>query len=209
MNKKTINSGIALFCIFTITCLQRPSAQEWTGAPGKRFGVAAGVNMSNMNFNKGYPAPPASIKSAWKTGITIGFLMHVPLVEKLSLQPGYYFTQREGADKSTGISYSTQYFSLPLLLRYQISREFVLAAGPQAELLVHATADSGGARRNITHDVEERSIGAAIGCDIYVTKTLFISARYLQGLNHIGIGQRSNVKEFKYEVVNLMVGIAF
>ena len=31
----------------------------------------------------------------------------------------------------------------------------------------------------------------------------------MHGLNHIGIGQRSNIKEFKFEVVSLMLGFAF
>ena len=209
MNYKIMSPGTLLLCAITFICSYQSYAQENSDDSYKRFGFIAGMNISDMNFNKGVPRPSVPVAATWKSGITIGFLVHIPLAENLFIQPGYSYTQRRGADKSTGINYSTGYFSMPVLLKYKISSRFAFVAGPQAELLIYANADSNGVKSNITHDVEERSIGATAGFDIQLIKSFFISARYLQGLNHIGIGQRSDVKEFKYEVVNLSIGIGF
>ncbi|HEY8733586.1 MAG TPA: hypothetical protein VIL90_03405, partial [Puia sp.] len=66
-----------------------------------------------------------------------------------------------------------------------------------------------GVNTNITHDVEERGIGLIGGLEFTILKSIFLSARYMQGLNHVGIGQRSYTKEFKYQVVNFTAGIRF
>ena len=198
-----------LLSIITFICSYQSFAQENPDDSYKRFGFMAGMNISNMNFNKGVPAPSVPVAAAWKGGITIGFLLRISLTERLFLQPEYSYTQRQGADKSRAINYSTGYVSMPLLVSYKISQRLAVVAGPQAELLIYANADSNGVKSNITHDVEERSIGVTAGLDVQLIKSFFISARYMQGLNHVGIGQRSDVKEFKYEAVNISIGIGF
>ena len=84
-----------------------------------------------------------------------------------------------------------------------------LVAGPQIEFLVNAKSDDHTVSSNITHDTEERSIAVTAGVELEIKNIFIFSARYLQGLNHIGIGQRSNVKEFKYQAVSLTAGIRF
>lgn len=174
------------------------------------FAFVAGASASNMNFNKGVPAPAIHIDRTWKTGLSLGFLINVPLAEKLFLQPGYYYVQRNGADKSTSINYLVDYLSLPVLLKYEISPAISVLAGPEASLLISAKQNSNGVKTTITHDFEERSIGATGGIDFLIRNNFLISARFMEGLNHVGIGQRSaDVKEFKYESASLSVGIKF
>jgi opacity protein-like surface antigen len=183
------------------------NAQETS--PFTHFGFQAGANFSNMNFNKGEPPPPAHIDPSWKAGITLGLLMRVPLGDNCWLQPEYNFVQRNGADKSIATTYELDYLSLPLLLHYKIWRGLSLYAGPQGELLIHAASTDNGTKTDITHDTEERSLAAVAGIECRVVKSFFLSARYLQGFNHIGIGQRSNTKEFKYQAASLTAGIRF
>lgn len=198
-----------LFIIIISICNKQSFAQTNLNTSYKRFGVQAGMNIANMNFNKGVPAPATPVNATWKSGITLGILVHIPLAKKLFLQPEYIYTHRKGADKSLAINYTTDYFSMPVLLNYRISSLFNLVAGPQAEILIHAKADDNGVMSNITHDMEERSIGATAGFEIHLYKSFFFSARYFQGLNHISIAQRSNKREFKYEAVNLSLGVQF
>ena len=162
-----------------------------------------------MNFNKGYPAPVVPVAAAWKPGFTLGFLMRVPLGEKWLLQPEYSYTQRNGKDNSINTDYQLDYFSIPLLLHYQVHPLISVYAGPQGELLVRASSTANGAKTNITHDTEERSIAAIAGIELHIQQSFFVSARYINGFNHIGIGQRSAVKEFKYEGVSITAGIHF
>ena len=185
------------------------TAQPVEPIPFKRFGFQVGANASNMNFNKGEPPPVAPIAASWKAGLTLGFIMRVPLGEHFLLQPEYNYIQRNGADKSISTSYQLDYFSLPVLLHYKINDLLSVYAGPQGELLIRANATSNGTKLNITHDTEERSLAAVAGIELRILQSFFVSARYVNGFNHIGIGQRSAVKEFKYESVALTAGVSF
>jgi hypothetical protein len=195
--------------IISFVCFGIANAQTISVPPFKRFGFQAGLNTANMNFNLGVPAPAGHAAASWKTGISFGLLLRIPLAKNLFLQPEYAFNQRRGADKSIGVDYDLDYLSMPVLLNYSVSSRISLLAGPQLELLIDARSTGNGSSSNITHDVEERSIGVLAGLEVQIIKSFFLSARYLQGLNHIGIGQRSVVKEFKYQSVNLTAGIRF
>ena len=203
------------FCIkliiflIPVFCFEKTNAQSSEHKPFKYFGFHAGINFSNMNFNAGEPPPPEHIAASWKPGFNFGFLLNIPLAGKLILQPEFTYTQRNGADKSLGLDYTADYLSIPVLLNYQVISGFALIAGPQVELLLDARSVFNGQSTNITHDVEERSFGVTGGLEVEIAKDLFISARYFQGLNHIGIGQRSDVKEFQYQVFSLLAGIRF
>jgi Outer membrane protein beta-barrel domain len=193
-----------IFCIFFCN---RLFAQQQVDPSFKRFTLQAGANISNMNFNKGEPPPTTHIASAWKAGITMGISMRVALAKKLFLQPEYNYLQRNGADKSLTINYSLNYFSLPVLVNYKITPVIALLAGPQLELLIVAKSKSNSFSTNITHDTEERSIAATAGIEVQIKKLFIVSGRYLQGLNHVGIGQRSSTKEFKYQALSITVGV--
>jgi hypothetical protein len=175
----------------------------------KKFAIEAGGNISNMNFNKGVPAPPSHIQSAWNAGVLVGVVLQVPLAQNLFLKPGYYYLRRNGEDKSIQTKYANDYFSLPILLKYKLSSLLDVLAGPQVELLIHSNSYNNSIKTNITHDVEERSIAATAGFDVHLIQSFYLSARYLLGFNHVGIGQRSNPKEFKYEAASLAVGFEF
>jgi hypothetical protein len=198
-----------LFIIF-ISYSGISSAQTVSESSFRRFGFQAGADISNMNFKLGSTATVNTLQSSWKPGFTFGFTIQVPLSEKLTLQPEYSFTSRYGTDNSTGIDYRLDYLSMPLLLKYLATKKFVFFAGPQLELLINAQSTNKGEKTDITHVVEERSIGIVCGLEFDITGTFFISGRYFQGFNNIGIYQRSgDVKEFKYQLASLTAGIRF
>ena len=173
------------------------------------FGFKAGVNLSNMNFNKGVPAPAEPVEASWKTGFVLGLLMDVPVVRKLHIQPEYLYLEAGGKNRNTGADYSMSYVSLPVLFKYNVVETLSLVAGPQFDLLIKATETVDGEESVTTHDTEERSIFGVVGLEFNVTKSFSLNARYLNGFNHIGIGQRSAVQEFKYEMAQVGIGIRF
>ena len=195
--------------IISVLFLQAVKAQDDNTAAFKRFGFRAGTNFSHINFAKGSPPPAVPIPTSWEAGITFGFLMQVPLSSSFSIQPEYLFSQMGGKVKSSNIAYKLTYFSMPVFLKYQASKKFALLAGPQFDMLVSAKKIDNGISTNITHDTEERSIGAAAEIEYQITGPLSLCERYMSGLNHIGFGQRSNVQEFKYELAQLTLCIKF
>jgi opacity protein-like surface antigen len=173
------------------------------------FGIKLGANYSNTNFNQGSPKPLAPIATTWKTGFIAGFLVQIALLHKLALQQEYLFSQVNGEIRNEGVQYTLHYLSLPLLLKYTLVPRVTIVAGPQFDLLIQAQQKISDQTFNITHDTEERGIGATAGLEVSLSKSLSLSARYLQGLNHIGIGQRSAVREFKLQSVQLTLDARF
>ena len=175
----------------------------------QRFGFQLGLNISNMNFNKGEPPPETHINASWKTGFTFGFQLKIPVSRKFLIQTEYSYSERNGEDQSISTAYRFDYFSLPVLLNYSLAKRLHLIAGPQFGILISAKSSVNGIDQNITHDVEERDVGILVGLEYDITNYFFFSARYLQGLNHVGIRQDSGTKEFVYELASLTAGIRF
>lgn len=172
------------------------------------FGLRLGLNYSNTNFNMGEPKPVVPVDTKWKTGFVVGALVEVGLSEHLALQQEYLYSQQSG-EISGGARYQMQYLSLPLLLKYRILPRLAVVAGPQFDLMLKAQQEVQGQTINITHDTEERGLGATAGLEVTIWRNLGLSARYLQGLNHVGIGQRSAVQEFKWQSVQVAAEVRF
>jgi opacity protein-like surface antigen len=188
-------------------------AQASAEAPPARklpvsFGLRLGLNYSNTNFNMGEPKPVVPVDTKWKTGFVVGALVEVGLSEHLALQQEYLYSQQSG-EISGGARYQMQYLSLPLLLKYRIVPRLAVVAGPQFDLMLKAQQEVQGQTINITHDTEERGLGATAGLEVTIWRNLGLSARYLQGLNHVGIGQRSAVQEFKWQSVQVAAEVRF
>lgn len=193
----------------SILILNTAEAQVSDKSDFKRFGFRAGANFSHINFAKGSPPPTVPINTTWGAGITFGFLLLVPLSEKFFIQPEYMFSQMGGEVKSSKTVYKLNYFSMPVFLKYQLNERFSLMTGPQFDVLLNSKMKVNGSSTDITHDTEERSIGAVAGIEFQIIESLSLCARYMQGLNHIGLGQRSNVQEFKYEMTQMTACVKF
>lgn len=173
------------------------------------FGVRLGLNYANTNFNMGEPKPVVPVETTWKPGFLVGALVEVELTKRWAIQQEYLYAQQSGEVRNGGARYQMQYLSLPLLLKYRVLPRLALVAGPQFDLLLSARQDLGGQRTDITHDTEERGFSAAAGLEARIWRSLSLSARYLQGLNHVGIGQRSAVQEFKWQSVQVAAEVRF
>jgi hypothetical protein len=175
----------------------------------KRFGFKAGINLSNIDFNRGFPAPTTPIPVVWKAGFTAGVILHVPITSKVSIQPEYEYSKVSGEDKSTATSYSLDYLSIPVLLKYQLVSKLAIEAGPQVDLLVDAHKQLNSSKSSIIKDMEERNLGIAGGVEVEVIKGLRLDARYISGLSHVGIRDVSGTKEFKLDRFQLTASINF
>jgi hypothetical protein len=188
---------------------QHDNTKLQRAASGAKFGFRAGVNYSNMNFNKGKPAPATPVEAAWNSGAFFGGVVQIPIAGKLSLRQEYLLSRRRGEDKRTETRYRMHYFSMPVLLKYSVLPRFSVVAGPQFELLVRSREFSEGSTFNSTHFTEERSIGLTAGLEFAINKHVSLSSRFMHGFNHIGIGGRPFSKEFKYEVIQLSADFLF
>lgn len=202
--------NITSIVFLAIILIPGKMAAQSVEKPFLRFGFQAGINLSNMNFNAGEPPPQVKAEPSWKAGFSVGLQLRFLLTSKLILQPEYAFNERNSSDKGQATDYSIDYFSLPVLLVYQVSPRLGILGGPQFEILVDAREKDTNGETNVTHSIEERGIGIVGGLEFAVYKDFFVSARYLQGLNHVGLRQgTSDQKEFKYQSFILTAGIRF
>lgn len=176
--------------------------------PRVSWGVRAGLNYSNTNFNAGEPPPPAPVATTWRPGYEAGLWVSVALPHRFLVRQEYAFAQLGGEVAGTS-RYTLRYLSLPLLLGYRLGPRVQVLLGPRFDLLIQAQQAAGGQTTDITHDTEERSVGGTAGVVVALSRRLGLGARYLQGFNHIGIGQRSAVQEFKFESVQLAADFRF
>ncbi len=177
--------------------------------PSRKFGVRAGGNYSLMNFNKGFPQPATKAPNSWKAGPDLRLLLNLRLNNTFTLQPEYALAIMNGEDKRVNTNYQLSYLSLPVLLRIAATERLAFLAGPQFDLLIHARQEISGVKTNITHDTEERNISIVAGIEVTLPGAFFVDARYVNGFNHVGLGQRSAVKEFKWQGISAGVGVRF
>jgi outer membrane protein with beta-barrel domain len=201
MQKKLFPFILSLFILQTVTA-------QFSDEPSlKRFGFRAGINLSHMNFSKG--SPPVNIETSWGSEMCFGFLMVLPLSDKFSFQPEYLYSQMGSKIKNSDTAFKLNYLSLPVFLKFQLIEKLSLMAGPQFDILINAKKTITGQSFNITHDTEERSLGIAAAMEYEIIESLSVCARYMNGFNHIGIGQRSDIQEFKYGLLQLTACVKF
>ncbi|WP_018479278.1 outer membrane beta-barrel protein [Pontibacter roseus] len=179
--------------------------QEATAQKKVRLGAKAGIGLSNMNFNKGYPKPATPVEGFWGVGAAGGAVIEIMVYKRLYLQQEYLYAHLQGEAKAEGLGYTLGYLSLPVLLKYQVMPKIAVLAGPQFDLLLHAQQDFEGSSLDIMHETEARNIGAAAGIEYSPTSILSIDARVMHGINHIGIKYGNSAQEFKLESVQVSV----
>ena len=194
-----------LFTCILCTLLTAVRSQPHEGRPAQ-FSFKAGASYNLMNFNAGGNTGTATFLNKWKPGFYLGGALTVPVDETFSFRPEYLYRYMGGREEGRKLDYTVHYLSLPVLLKAALSRKVALVAGPEFGLMIHTSQSSAGASYNVTHDTEERAIWAVGGVEWRVAGSLFVEGRYLHGLNHIGLGQRSDIREFKWRGAEVGIG---
>ena len=203
-----MNNWLALALLAGAPAALRAQAPASETPPRVSWGGRAGPNYSNTNFNAGEPPPPAPVATSWRPGYEAGLWVSVALPHRLLVRQEYAFAQL-GGEVVGGPRYTLRYLSLPLLLGYRLGPRVQLLLGPRFDLLIQAQRTDSGQTTDLTHDTEERSVGATAGVTVALGSRLGLGARYFQGFNHIGIGQRAAVQEFKFESGQLAAEFRF
>lgn len=198
---KTVILFLSLF--FTVVF----STQSQNQQEKVRFGIKAGLSVSHINFSKGSPPPKTPIETSWNQGPNLGFLMVValPFAKSLYIQPEYLFSRKGGEAKDKGRNYRLDYFNLPVLLRWEMSRRVSLLAGPEFGMVINSEEEVLATETTREVPIEERSIAGTFGMEIELWRSFAVGARYMHGLNHIGLGDQLTVQEFKFETFQFSV----
>ncbi|HUR30951.1 MAG TPA: porin family protein [Saprospiraceae bacterium] len=172
-------TGIFLLCflMFTTTVAQ------------PKFGVRAGVNISNQEFKQG----DLNIQPKTKYGLDLGFVTNFPLGEVVSFAPELHWLQKGFTIEDfhfnglvmNGTS-TLNYLELPLLIKFNFGEtaKFFVMGGPSfGYLLSDKTVDDNGNEIDLG-DRSNIELGAHFGAGIGVGPVI-IDVRYLLGITNL------------------------
>ena len=182
---------IVALCIVGITTnaqnLEKPKAT---------FGFKAGVNFSKFRLKD-----PVGLESKSRKGVVGGLFIDIPFGRIISFQPEFLYSQMGSklngiTNTSTEADQRLDYFSLPLLLKFNVSPHFSFLLGPQFNFLtsVKLTADN----TTISNDgkFKKNDIAATAGIQFWIGRYFGIDARYIYGTKNIAYYNSSSTSNF-------------
>src|SRR6185436_16841272 len=168
--------------IILLSSAQTPTAEKQKVS----LGIKTGLNISRMKLNGKIPGV---LESDFRRGFVAGAFVNFPFGKSpISLQPEFLFSSMGGDIRN---EYNEEqnlrfnYFSLPLLLKFKISKKLGVFAGPQVDALIHARENNPLGEFDITKQVEEFD-GLATGVmEWWPWKNIVLSGRYMHGFKKV------------------------
>ncbi len=130
------------------------------------YGVRAGVNISNLDFE-----PDADFSNAHRNGFVFGGFADFGLSESLSLLTELQFSS-EGAKAE---EFKADYIQMPIMIRFKVGNNLSIGVGPMASLKTWKNEDA----------FSTFAFSGIAGIEYMITDDLFIDARYSYGITNI------------------------
>ncbi|HZH67532.1 MAG TPA: porin family protein [Flavisolibacter sp.] len=189
---------ISFFILMTALVAATVQAQNSMIKKKGNWGIKTGLNLSNIRTEDGPD-------SDWKTGLAAGVFFTIKAGSKFSIQPEFLYSSMGGKNvvnnlgntgfDITGSSLRLNYFSLPLLAKFQVKNRFAVVAGPQVDVLIMAkTKSSTNQFSKVTDNYRENSFNATAGFELWPSHCFGLTARYIYGLNNIAATGIANLK---------------
>lgn len=163
-------------------------------------GIRLGMNIANQKAE----IDGNSDTGDSKIGFLGGFYLTADVSEKFAVQPELMFSGMGSQDKDADIQIPFNYLSIPVLLRYNITENFNLQAGPQIGFLLSAKATYGGNSVDIKDSFKGTDFGAAFGFGTDFGK-FNAGARYYIGLANVA-EDASSGDTFKNNTFQIFLG---
>ncbi len=168
------------------------------------FGLRGGINIAKESASSG----SVSVSTDSKVGLMIGTYLTVMTSDKFGIQPELVYSSFGGSASVSGktATDSYNYLSLPVMLRYNVSENISLQAGPQLGILLSATSSSGSISVDVKDQLNGIDFGGAFGLGFDFGK-FNAGARYYLGFSNLikNVPQGSDVK-LTNSAIQLFVG---
>ena len=189
------------------------------------FGVKAGLNLSNQNFEYDERYEDISTTTSFSTLIHIGLYSHIPFSQKIGFQPEILYS-REGSkirlsgfgdlskslekmdfqpktlQSSLDFKQTVSYINVPLLLSIKpFNNRFSILTGPQLGFLVkdeiNIDIDDGD---GVDTEFKSFSFSGVIGMNYEILKGLSLGARYNFGLSNVSKEVIGTIKNNTFQI---------
>ncbi len=181
-----------------------------------RFGLRAGVNLSNM-----VKSSDNHITTGSKTGFNAGAFLEIPVASIFSVQPEIQFSQKGYKESGTalGTPYeykrTTNFIEVPLLAKISPVPGFGIVVGPQFSFLASTKTQftvANATRETIVKEdsdnLRKNVLGGVIGIEAGV-KNFVASLRYNKDFQNNNSDGTSTTPTYKNQVISLGLGIRF
>ena len=175
---------LLLTTVFFIISL--PVLSQTTDKKKTMFGIKTGVNVARFNLNGNLSD---LVNSDFRTGFVAGAFVNFPTKKSpISFQPEFLYSSM-GGDLSTElkekVNFRLNYFSIPVLIKYQFSKKFAAFAGPQLDAILYAERSDKFGEFDITNSVKEVDAYITGGFDYWWKRDIVLSARYMHGFKEV------------------------
>ncbi|WP_172623250.1 porin family protein [Flavisolibacter ginsenosidimutans] len=152
------------------------------------WGFVLGLNGSNLRSS-------GDRYSSWKTGLVSGFFVDIKAAENISVQPQFLYSSMGGKNSNDDASsVRLNYFSLPVLVKYKLTKGFAVFAGPQLDVMIQAKSKTSSGFTKVTDAYKEDSYNLTGGVAFQPLRCLGFSLRYIYGLNNVSAVSSANMK---------------
>lgn len=140
-------------------------------------GLKGGTSFSSIQIKESSQSMKSSSDN--RTAFMAGGYATISMSDKLKLQPEFLYQGMGGSiDK---VTFKNEYVSIPVLLKYAITDNFYLEAGPQFSLLVSSKA----AGEDIKDAFKSSDFQVLIGASLNLTDKIGTGVRYGMGMSNI------------------------
>lgn len=147
-------------------------------------GVKAGLNFSQFRLPLEYDNYDAN----WKAGLTGGVYVQRMLNKKFNLQAEFLYSQM-GAEVDDELgqrqNYRFNYFSVPVMLKWNFCKSLHLVAGPQIDFLLRATNRTDIGTNTVTNETKDIDLGWTAGFEGWIGNKTSIGLRYVSGTKDV------------------------
>lgn len=171
----------SLFFIFST-----PALSQTTDTSKVMFGIKTGLNVSRLKLNG---KTTGVVNSNFRTGFVAGAFINFPVKKSpFSIQPEFLYSSMGGDlenefNESQNLRFN--YFSVPVLIKYQFSKKLGAFAGPQLDLILYAKENNKFGEFNLTESVSETDFYATWGLEWWPWRDIVINGRYMHGFNEV------------------------
>jgi Outer membrane protein beta-barrel domain len=152
------------------------------------FGLKTGLNFSTINVKDN-----DEVESKWKSGFVLGAFVQIPLSSKFSIQPEFLYSSMGGNLETSFAAvnhYRFNYFSIPVLGKIQVCKNFNALVGPQIDAIIQGKSN---VQYDITNMLNEFVFSATGGVECFVKPSIVLGLRYMYGLSN-SLGNDSPIK---------------
>jgi hypothetical protein len=179
------------------------------------YGVKTGMNFSHLLLRDLQDNVDHDFNSKWRTGFVLGMFVKVPVYKKFSIQPeflyssmgGDYYTPTSGPSGYQHVRDRYNYFSIPVMAKYQLCHNVNIVAGPQFDFLIAGKERNSSGTYKVSDQLKDFDGMVTGGLEFWASQSINFMLRYMKGFNDLE--NRANGVRFYQEGIQVTVGVKF